>query len=259
MSKSGMTKAGVSGKSTAKSGNVVTETSKRSAVSRSSSGDIASFLNAARNIVPSPGGGRLMFALDATMSRQPTWDVACRLQGEMFEAVGNTTNLNVQLVYFRGYGECRASRWAADTDTLRNLMTRIDCRGGQTQIAKILKHARNETTRNTVNALVYIGDAVEEPIDMLCEIAGELGMRKLPCFMFQEGQDPRARQAFREIARLSNGAYFQFDNNAARELAELLKAVAVYATGGVKALESASGRASRLLIEQLKPGGTGGR
>jgi hypothetical protein len=37
---------------------------------------------------------RLVFALDATASRQPTWDIAMQLQGEMFEEV---SNLDVQL------------------------------------------------------------------------------------------------------------------------------------------------------------------
>jgi hypothetical protein len=221
--------------------------------SQSSKKDVAGFLDAARAIAPQPGGqaGRLVFALDATMSRQPTWDAACRLQGEMFNAVGRAGGLQVQLVYFRGFGECRASRWVNDTTQLRDLMTRIDCRGGHTQIAKILKHTRDETLRKPVSALVYIGDAMEEDIDRLCQIAGELGMRKVPCFMFQEGGDPAAQSGFREIARLSSGAYLRFDASAAGALLNLLKAVAVYASGGLRALEKHSSRESRLLLEQL--------
>ncbi len=219
----------------------------------SSKQEVSAFLKAARNIAPAADGnvGKLVFALDATMSRQPTWDAACRLQGEMFNAVGRAGGLKVQLVYFRGFGECRSSRWVADTDQLRDLMTRIDCRGGHTQIAKVLRHTRDETIREPVSALVYIGDAMEESIDRLCELAGELGIRKAPCFMFQEGRDPVAQTAFREIARLSKGAYFQFDENSASALQNLLKAVAVYASGGVKALETSRTSESRLLLEQL--------
>ena len=220
---------------------------------QSSKKDVADFLKAASAIAPQPGGqsGRLVFALDATMSRQPTWDAACRLQGEMFNAVGRAGGLQVQLVYFRGFGECRASRWVSDTNQLRDLMTRIDCRGGHTQIAKVLKHTRDETMRKPVSALVYIGDAMEENIDRLCQTAGELGMRKVPCFMFQEGGDPAAQNAFREIARLSGGAYLRFNSSAAGALLNLLKAVAVYASGGVRALEKHGNRESRLLLEQL--------
>jgi len=145
----------------------------------------------------------------------------------------------------------------ADAAQLRDLMVRIDCRGGHTQIAKVLKHARDETVRKPVSAMVYIGDAMEENVDKLCQLAGELGMRKVPCFMFQEGRDPAAQSAFREIARLSGGAYLRFDGNAASALLNLLKAVAVYASGGMAALEKNKSRESRLLLEQLS-GGKGG-
>ncbi|MCY0146695.1 VWA domain-containing protein [Hoeflea sp. G2-23] len=228
----------------------------------SSKSEIAKFLSAARTMVPGTGGtGRLAFALDATMSRQPTWDKACSLQAEMFDAVGKTGGLSVQLVYFRGLGECRASRWVADTRQLADLMSRIDCRGGQTQIGRVLRHVADEARAKPVNALVYIGDAMEENIDHLATLAGELALRKVPCFMFHEGNDPAAATGFREIARVTNGAYARFDQNAASELAALLRAVAAYATGGRVALEKSGGSAARLLLGQMRPakGQQGGR
>ncbi|PWW03656.1 hypothetical protein DFR52_101342 [Hoeflea marina] len=227
---------------------------------RSSSSEIAAFLSSARSIAGSADGdGRLIFALDATMSRQPTWDVACHLQGEMFDTVGKTGGLNVQLVYFRGFNECRSSKWVADTGRLARLMSAIDCRGGQTQIGRVLRHANAEARGARVNALVYIGDAMEENIDELCALAGELSLRNVPCFMFHEGHDPAAETAFREIARLTNGAYAKFDRSAAAELAALLRAVATFARGGRKALEHAGGSAARLLLGQMKPGSGGNR
>lgn len=236
--------------------NVPADRARSSPAKTSQASDIAAFVAQAKSMTPAPGGtGRLVFALDATMSRQPTWDTACRVQGQMFDAVGQAGGLNVQLVYFRGFGECRASRWVADTKALAGLMTKIDCRGGETQIGKVLKHARNETSKKPVSALVFIGDAVEENIDALCAIAGELGLLKVPCFMFHEGRDAQAGAGFKEIARLSGGAYFHFGDGAAAQLAELLKAVAVYATGGVRALTSAKGRAPKALLEQLGPSG----
>ena len=201
------------------------------------------------------GAGRLVLALDATMSRQPTWDLACRLQAEMFDAVGKAADLNVQLVYFRGFGECRASRFVRDTAALRDLMTRIDCRGGHTQIGKVLAHALKENEKGKVNALVYIGDAMEEDVDDLANKAGRLGLHGVPVFIFQEGRDPVAETAFKEIARLSKGAWFRFDGNAASQLSKLLSAVAIFATGGLKALEARGGAEDRLMIEHL----TGGR
>lgn len=211
----------------------------------------------ARALATPSGGkaGRLVLALDATMSRQPTWDLACSLQAEMFDAVAKAGGLDVQLVYFRGFGECRASRFVRDAASLKDLMVRIECRGGQTQIGKVLSHGLKENERGKVNALVYIGDAMEESVDELAEKAGRLGLHGVPVFVFQEGRDRDAETAFREIARLSKGAWFRFDSNAASTLSGLLSAVAVFASGGLAALEVRGRPEDRLMIENLKSGG----
>lgn len=198
------------------------------------------------------GRGRLIMALDATMSRQPTWDVACTLQGEMFQEAGRIGSLDIQLVYFRGFGECRASRWVSDTRTLSRIMSGIDCRGGRTQIGKILTHARRESAKNKIAAMVFVGDALEEPIDDLAAKAGELGLLGVRVFLFQEGHDPLVEKGFREIARLTGGAYARFDNNAAGQLRELLRAVAVFAVGGLKALADKGGKGGQLLLKQMR-------
>lgn len=225
---------------------------------RSESSEIEAFVSQARALgaVAGKGQGRLILALDATMSRQPTWDLACSLQGEMFDAVGKTGGLKVQLVYFRGLDECRASAFVSDTAGLKRLMSSIDCRGGHTQIGKVLSFALKETAREKVNALVYIGDAMEEKIDDLSVKAGNLGLHGVPVFLFQEGRDPAAEAAFKEIARLSKGAWFRFDRNAAATLAKLLSAVAVFATGGLKALEARGRPEDRLMIEHLRGSGS---
>src|SRR6266550_9566008 len=85
--------------------------------------------------------GRLIFALDATMSRQPLWDTACQLQADMFREAASVGGLEIQLVYYRGLGECRASPWVSQAERLARLMEQIDCRGGHTQIGKIIAHA----------------------------------------------------------------------------------------------------------------------
>jgi len=225
---------------------------------RSSASEISEFLKAAKATAPlKPGDGRLIFALDATMSRQPTWDLACDLQAKMFSVADTLDGLAVQLVYFRGLGECRASRWTRTSGDLASMMQKIDCRGGRTQISKILAHGLKEVGSAPVGALIFIGDAMEENVDALCIKAGELGLRKVPCFMFHEGRDSVTESAFREIARLSGGAYLRFDRSAAHELAELLKAVARYAAGGRKALESQGGKAAQLLLSQMGNGKKG--
>lgn len=218
------------------------------------SSDIAAFIekvNALGRANPPGQEGRLLFALDATMSRQPTWDLACKLQAEMFRSIGDTTSLQVQLLYFRGFGECRASKWVRDAGALARLMTGIDCRGGNTQIGKVFSHARAEHSRRKISAVVYVGDAMEESVDALAQKAGELGLLGCPVFIFQEGHDPMVERAFREFARLSKGAWARFDSSAPAELAALLRAVAAYATGGRQALRLQQSRSAQRLLEQL--------
>jgi hypothetical protein len=233
-------------------------TESRQPAAASSRSEIDAFLKDVKALKPATQAGsrgRLIFALDATMSRQPLWDTACKLQGDMFRETAAIGGLDVQLIYYRGLTECRASGWVSDATRLGALMEKIDCRGGQTQISKILSHARRETERRKVQALVFVGDAMEEPIDRLCAIAGELGLLGVPVFAFQEGRDPEAERAFREIARLTRGAYCRFDISAAHELAELLRAVAAYAAGGMKALadlKARNGAGAVKLLAQLR-------
>jgi hypothetical protein len=219
--------------------------------------EIDSFLESVKALDPAvaPGQrGRLIFALDATMSRQPTWDTACRLQAEMFNEAAAVGGLDIQLVYYRGLAECRASPWIAEPKKLRALMSRIACEGGHTQIAKVLAHARRENDERKIAVLAFIGDAMEESLDELCVRAGELGLRSVKAFMFQEGYDPVCEKAFREIARLTGGAFCRFRPGAAHELAELLRAAAAYAAGGMRALANMKAQSSAAvrLIEQLK-------
>jgi hypothetical protein len=233
---------------------VPSETRKSPPARASSDAEVADFVRRMKELGPRAGvgRGRLVFAMDATMSRQPTWDLALALQAEMFKAVKAIGGLDVQLMYFRGNSECRASRWVSDPDALAHLMTRVTCAGGFTQIRKVLSHAREEAGKKPVNALVYVGDCMEEDVDELCGRAGELALLGVPVFLFQEGSDARAEKAFREIARLTKGAHCRFDAGSAAQLKDLLSAVAVYAAGGRKALAALSGRVPRLLLEQMK-------
>lgn len=223
----------------------------------SSRDDVDAFLAKVSSMPPTVGGdghGRLIFAMDATMSRQPSWDRAQHIQGEMFAETAKIGGLDVQLIFFRGFGECKASKWVSDDNTLARLMSTVDCRGGHTQIGKVLNRILAEHGKEKVNAVVYVGDAMEEDIDHLCNLAGEVGMLGVPIFMFQEGHDPTAERAFREIARLTRGAWSRFDSSSARQLRELLSAVAVYASGGRKALadySKAKGGEATALLEQL--------
>lgn len=230
---------------------------KTPSVERAGASAVEAFLDQASKIpvVGADGRGRLIFALDATMSRQPTWDLALTLQGKMFDAAAALGGLDVQLVYFRGFSECKASRFVSGGKGLADLMSGIDCRGGHTQIRKVLAHVRSETQRARIGAFVFVGDAMEENVDELAQIAGELGLLGVKGFLFHEGADAEAGWAFREIARLTGGAYAAFDAAAPKRLAELLEAAAAYAAGGRLALEKQARegkREAQNLLSQMR-------
>ena len=128
--------------------------------------------------------GRLIFALDATASRESTWDMAAQLQAAMFEEAAKIGGLDVQLVYFRGSDEVQQSSWLSDAHELVSRMDAIRCRAGATKIARVLRHIRAEHEREKVGAAIFVGDAVEELPDELYAAAEGLGV---PMFMFQEG------------------------------------------------------------------------
>ena len=202
--------------------------------------DIDTFLKKAAMFPVAHAGnnpGRLLFALDATASREPTWDQACQIQEQMFTQTEGLGGLDVQLCFYRGFSEFQKSPWLSNSVELLKYMHQVHCIGGETQIKRVLKHALNETKKQRVQAVVFVGDCVEENVDELCQIAGELALYGLPLFLFHEGHNPVAAQAFQQMANITHGAYCPFDRASAQQLADLLGAVAVYAAGGNAALE----------------------
>jgi hypothetical protein len=212
--------------------------------------------------------GRLVFALDATLSRDPTWDMASQLTASMFEEAAKVGGLDVQLVYYRGAHEVRCSSWFSDAHELVSRMSMIKCMAGATKIARVLQHIRAENAREKVSAAIFVGDAVEEAPQELYDAAAGLG---IPVFWFQEGDglalyvDQRGEfvhahplqtveTVFRELARLTNGAWARFDAGAAARLGELLQAVAAFAVGGVNALADVRTDSARKLLTQMKAG-----
>jgi hypothetical protein len=208
---------------------------------------VDAFLQRNRETIAAAGRGRLIIALDATISRQPTWDIATGLQAQMFAEAAKVGGLQVQLVFFRG-NECRASDWTANAHALADKMRRISCVAGETQIARVLAHTRNEHRRHPIGAAIFIGDAVEEQPEALYDAVAGLP----PLFLFQEGSDPAVEVIFRRLKDLTKGAYAKFDSGAARELADLLGAVAAFAAGGIKALTDLRTEGARRLLTQLK-------
>jgi hypothetical protein len=224
---------------------------KRDIAAKGGNAEVQDFLNklaATPTAHAAKGRGRLLFAMDATASREPSWDTACQIQGDMFAQTAALGGLDVQLAYYRGYKDFRATPWISSSADLIPYMTRVRCLGGQTQVERLLRYAVRETTKQRINALVFVGDCLEEDVDQVCTVAGELGMLGVPCFLFHEGLEPTASRAFKQIATLTRGAYCRFDATSAAQLRDLLAAVAVYAAGGRKALSDFSqGKAQAVL------------
>jgi hypothetical protein len=213
--------------------------------------------------------GRLVFALDATASRERTWDLAAQLQASMFEEAAKIGGLDVQLVFYRGCNEVQQTPWLSDAHELIRRMSTIRCEAGATKIARVLQHIQTENKREKINAAVFIGDAVEEPPSELYDAAAGLGV---PMFWFQEGDNEaiwlnqpgelaggyspqklvKVEQVFRELARLTGGAYGKFDAGAAKQLGELLRAIAAFTVGGITALAKQQTDSARKLLGQLK-------
>ena len=221
-------------------------------VNKNTGAEVQAFLQRARNVQRfSAGRARLVFAMDATASRQPTWDLAMELQADMFRASADVAPLAVQLAYYRGLGELHLDPWQSDTTALAQRMSTVHCAAGRTQIARLLRRALKQQSDAQARALVFIGDAVEEPTPQLLDLAGKCRLQGLPLFLFQEGDDAGTRNCFARMAQLSGGAAARFDHRSARRLAELLGAVARYAAGGRAALENSADSGARLLLDQL--------
>ena len=120
-------------------------------LTKSSSKDIDAFLKKVAQtpaIRQSGQRGKLMFAMDATASREATWDHACHLQAEMFNETASLGGLDIQLCYYRGFAEFDVTPWYSDSQQLLKRMTAVSCLGGHTQIEKVIRHAINEAEGN---------------------------------------------------------------------------------------------------------------
>jgi len=178
------------------------------------------------------------------------------LHAELFQAAASTPggvsdNLAVQLVYYRGFDEFHVSSWSTTPGDLLRRMTGVSCRGGLTQIHRVLGHAREESRVVRVKAAVFVGDACEEHHAALTAAAGKLALFKLPFFVFQEGNDPLAARAFRDIARITGGAHAPFVPGSADQLRTLFGAVARYAAHGKSGLREIEHRLARDMLAQL--------
>ena len=169
------------------------------------------------------------------------------------DAAGAGGDVAVQLIHYRGVGEFHASPWSASPEELLRQMTGVSCRGGMTQIRRVLQHALVEAGQARIKAAVFVGDACEEPQGALTAVAGRLAVYNVPVFVFQEGDDPVAGQAFRAIAGITGGAHAPFMPGSAEQLRALFGAVARYAAHGRAGLDEIEHQLVRGMLAQLPP------
>jgi hypothetical protein len=218
---------------------------------------VQSFLEEASK-VPAPtkssSQSHLIFAMDATASREPCWDMACQIQADMFRETAALGQLQIQLCYYQGYGEFHTTNWSQNAKQLQSYMSAVRCKAGQTQINRVLKHTLSQANQNKINALVFVGDCMEELADTILTNAGQIALRNIPVFIFHEGYDVIAERTFKQIAKITKGAYCKFDQSSADQLRALLNAVAIYAVGGLQALKSRTKTTDKItgsIIKQL--------
>jgi len=220
----------------------------------STTSSVKAFLAASKQHLPSTQAqdkakGRLLFAMDATASREASWSMACQIQSDMFAAAAG---LEISLCYYRGIGEFHTFPWSQNSTVLQKQMRSVCCLAGHTQIGQVLRHAVSQGSKQKMKAVVLVADCFEESIDTIAHDAARLGLLGIPLFIFQEGYNSSAEKAFRHLSQLSNGAYCRFDENSLAQLRELLAAVASYAVGGVKALQQHDQGKNALLKQLIK-------
>ena len=186
----------------------------------SSSSEIDAFLKNAQAMssAKQKGSGKLIFAMDATFSREAAWDMACQIQAEMFLATDQIGNLNIKLAYYGGFNTFKVSNWVSNSTQMFKLMQSVRCEGGKTQIGRVLSYALDQANKQPLDALVFVGDCMEEDADHLSDLAGRLGLIGVPIFIFQEGSNLIARKTFKHLCKLSKGAYCAFDAGSAEQL-----------------------------------------
>jgi hypothetical protein len=173
---------------------------------------------------------RLIFAMDATGSRQPTWDMAMGLQADMVAAAGSE-GLEVALGFYRGYDECKITgKYYSEAGDVTRLMTSISPQAGDTQIGKLFQGFVNHAEREDgARIAAFIGDCFEEGLDSVLAKAGELKRLGFRVFMFQEGDNPGVESAFKAVAEATGSLHAKFDQGSAAQLRDLMRSVVSYA------------------------------
>lgn len=201
---------------------------------------------------------RLVFAIDATASREPAWQAARDTTDALFDALPG--QLDVALAVHGGSRLHTFTGFTADPAGLRGTAAGIECQAGGTQLVEVLARSRDA---GDVKLVVYIGDVFEEDADEAAAVADTLRLRGCRVVILHDrGQAPAydpSVEVFQDIARRTGGAVLLFDARSKGKLREILEAVATLAVGGVKLLQERRKTlpGAALLLQHLSGKGDG--
>ena len=177
---------------------------------------------------------RLVFAVDATASREPAWAAARQVTDALVKALPG--ELDVALAVHGGSRVHTFTAFTNDPATLRDRTAGVTCEAGLTRLLPILSASLKQPS---VRVIVYIGDVFEENVTQGRGLADSLGQRGAKLIVLHDTADPSARrdaELFWDLAKRTGGCVLPFDVNAPGRLRDILSAVAVYAVGGEKLL-----------------------
>jgi hypothetical protein len=201
-----------------------------------------------------PTRPRLVFAVDATASREPAWAAARQVTDTLVKALPG--ELDVALAVHGGSRVHTFTAFTSDAATLRDRAAGVVCQAGMTRLLPILS---TSLKRPAIRVVVYIGDVYEESVAQGRRLADAMGVHGTKLIVLHDTADPAARrdaEIFWDLAKRTGGCVLPFDASASGKLRDLLAALAVYAVGGEKLLRERRHAmpGAVALLEQLSKG-----
>jgi len=190
---------------------------------------------------------RLVFGVDATASREPTWASAKSITDRMFEAIPGA--LDVALAV-HGAGQVHTfTEFSADVDQFRRQASAVRCQAGNTQLCELMQRTLDA---GGVRVMSYVGDAFEESRAEAYALADRFRLRGIKAVLLADAADEATLEVFREIADRTGGAVLDFRATELGLMGDLLAAVATLAIGGRKLLSTKTTPGARLLLGSMK-------
>ncbi len=183
---------------------------------------------------------RLLFRIDATASRRPSWDLARTITAVMFDSLPD--QLDVALTWHASSMLQEITPFASDATRFAEAVRAMHTQAGATRLNAILQEAIGISPH--IRALVYAGDCYEEEVEIAYAQARKLKLLGVKCFFFHDTlSDPnspyvrQAREVFEKIVAITGGMVLSFAPDTPEQMKDPLEAIATYAAGGLKLLE----------------------